>query len=687
MAKLKFYGNLILLLFFLLSFNLKAQRRIPEKDPICKNPVKLLENVKNNHPRLLFGPEDIPYIKEKAKEGLGKNFWDMLLSYLPVCKPPTHRNFLKSGTDAQRQGLWRLPTVSLHYLLTGDKKSYEKAVGFLKLFMELPEWETGKERNSGMGAASIMVGVALTYDWLYNSLPTDFREKLRKKILYHARAMYYGGHLNYNHAVGYWQNDPLNNHRWFRNASLFLSTLAIYEGREEEKWIMKKALEEIELVHKYLPEDGSSHEGVGYMIFGGPMLLMPYIASDRCLGTNFLASSFFKNIGYFRMHTLTPGLNNSFLFGDGGGFGGYHAFLWKPVSYHKEKDVQDGLEKLFFIKEKKPFDFGWWNLLWYDPKNSGGNYKNIPKTAYFKNIGLVIVREGWDKNDTAVMFKCGPLGGYSLNKFRNEHNYCYVNVAHDDPDANSFTLFTKEKMVAETDRYSSSKKSKNYNTIIVDGEGQVVPGRKEGMVWSQPAVGNVDMTTLAYITKFKDSGDIVIVEGECGRSYRHLRKFRRTLVWIKRKYILILDEIISKGKSNITWLIQGPELVEIEKPKENKIFYYQLKNGDIHCNFKVYSEKEGFPEIKTSPADNHGKILGWKQLNLKFADVENMRIASIYTPWDENIDMVFLPENPKVARISIQGKNFKDEWVWETSEGLKEPSLLKGKVDGKEVTF
>ncbi|MCM8767357.1 MAG: heparinase II/III family protein [Candidatus Omnitrophica bacterium] len=675
----------VFIFFGFLVLNLFCQV-IPEKDPEWKEEVKLLPKVKNVHPRLLFGPEDLKSLKEKQNTEIGKIFWQMILDYLPVCKAPDHTNFLKDGTDAQRQGIWRLPTVALHYVLTGDKNSYEKALGYMKLFLSLPDWETTSEKNSGMGAASIMVGAALAYDMLYNDLPEDFREEFRKKLLYHARWMYYGGHLNYNRATGYWQNDPGNNHRWFRNAGLFLSILAIYEEKDEEKFIMEKALEEIKLVHKYLPEDGSSHEGPGYIIFGGPLLLFPYIASDRCLGTNFLSHQFFKNVGHFRIHTLTPGFEDVFSFGDCAGFGGYHSFLWKSVSYHKEKDVQNGLEKFFSLK-KDAFDFGWWNYLWYDPTNCGGNYKNLSKTAYFPDIGVVIIRDGWEKENSGVMFKSSPFGGFSLNKFRNENNFKYINVAHDDPDANSFIIYTKGRFVATTDGYSKNKKSANHNTILVDGKGQVAPGRKEGGTWSQPATGQFDMTQLAYITKFKDMGDVVIAEGEAGRSYQNLKKFRRSFIWVNKKYLLVLDEISSRGKSTITWLMQGPEVIEIEKSSDFKKFYYQLKNENVFCDFKIISEKEGTPEIKISPADNHGKILGWKQLNLNFKDIDNLRIVSVYSIWGEKIEIEFEPVDNKNSKIIVKGPSFKDEWIWETVESLKEPSKIKGNLNGKEYQF
>ena len=230
-------------------------------------------------------------------------------------------------------------------------------------------------------------------------------------------------------------------------------------------------------------------------------------------------------------------------------------------------------------------------------------------------------------------------------------------------------------------------KNQQITIQYFDGKGQMAPGRPEGGVWSQPATGSTDMTELAYITKFKDSGDIVIAEGEAGRFYQGLRKYRRSFIWVNKKYLLVLDEIVSRSKSNITYLMQGPELIEIEKKPDNKNFTYQLKNENVTCDFKIISEKEGNPEIKTSPADSGGKILGWKQLNLNFKDVGSMRIASVFDIWDEKVNIEFEPIDERSAKIIVKGKSFKDEWIWKTAEGLKEPSSIKGNINGKEYEF
>ncbi|NQT88805.1 DUF4962 domain-containing protein, partial [bacterium] len=331
---------------------------VPVSDPAEANPVSLVEAVRGKHPRLLFGAEDVATLKAFTTHEKGKALFDRLLKYVPVCKAPTHRNFLKDATDGQRQGFWRMPTVGLHYVLTGERPSLDNATGFLKMLLELEHWETGKELDCGMSAANIMVGAALCYDWLYHDLDPAFREDVRKKLLFHARAMYHGGHLNKVKSIGYWQADPANNHRWHRNVGMTLCALAVCEGRPDEQWILRKVSDELAFVAKWLPEDGTSHESPSYLAFGASHLTLAMQASDRCFGTKYLDQPFFRNVPSFRLHAVLPGLKDAFCFGDGGGFGGYNNFTFKCAAQHRLADAQDGLWRLY-ENVPKAFEFTW----------------------------------------------------------------------------------------------------------------------------------------------------------------------------------------------------------------------------------------------------------------------------------------------------------------------------------------
>ena len=647
---------------------------VPEKDPKVEDPARLIDAVMGRHPRLLFSAEDIPAMRAFAR-GEGKVFFDKLVQYLPVCKAPGHTKFLRDGTDAQRQGYWRTPTAALHYVLTGEKKSLDQAVGFLKKFLALKHWEEGGERDSGMGAANIMVGAALAYDWCHDALEPDFREAVRKKLLWHARAMYHGGHLRKNRgATHYWQNDPQNNHRWHRDAGLALCILAAYSGKGEEDWILTKTFEELEFIHAWLPPDGTSHESPSYLIFGGSHLTIAMQASDRCFGTKYLDHPFFKNVAMFRMHTLTPGLKDAFGYGDGGGLGGYNNFLFKCTAKHRLADVQAGLWRMFHLNPNA-YDFAWFSLVWFDPTVKGGSLEKLPKTAFYPDVGVALLRDGWEENDVGAMFKCGPYGGYKLNEYRNSNDFRYINVAHDDPDVNSFVLYARGEFLAETSRYSKKKLTSSHNTILVNGKGQ----RGEGQGWTQPFKrGDKDMTKVGIVTTWKDAGDVVVVEGEGGGAYPDLTRYRRAFIWVKGAYVLVLDDVRADKDVEIAWLVQSGKLQPLDRAKD----HYLLIKKDANCEIAVVSEPTLSASVATSTADHRGKRLGWQQLRLK-GKAAALRVASVYDLWGRGLDLKLTCEGPDAATVAITGKNVADTWSWRAPPDGAAPSALTARRGGK----
>ena len=679
---------------------------MPEEDPEVKAPVELSEEGRGGHPRLLFGEDDIPRIRDCAR-GAGSGFFEKLEDYLPYCGPPERPGFLGDATDAQRQGLWRLPTAALHYVITGEEDSLEKARGFLRMLLDLDNWEKGKETDSGMGAANIMIGAALAYDWLYQDLDPEFREKFRKKLLFHARSMYYRGHLKRSRATHYWQQDPQNNHRFHRNAGMTLCVLAAHTGSPEEEWILKKTFEELRFIRRWLPPDGSCHEGPTYFIFGGNHLMLGMHAADRCFEADFLDHPFFRNAPSFRLHTLSPGMKTTFPFGDGGGFGGYSDFLFRCTGRHDLADRQAGLLRLW-DRHPNAFRYPWPTLIWFDRGLEKGSVDDLPNTAFFPDLSLALIREGWETGDVGAMFKCAPYGGWTLNEYRNENDFHYINVAHDDPDANSFLICADGELLAETSRYSKKKLTASHNTLLVGGRGQ----RGEGEGWTQPLRG--DMSGMAYVTAWKDAGDVVVVEGESGGAYPALRRYRRSFIWVKGGYILILDDVRAKKRTRLEWLVQSGKVEPVGGPRPGarmqegdagglapsgalelgKELRYRLRKGEATCEFEMAHAfdpialqevgLEGW--IGTSPADNRGKTLGWEQFRLQ-ARTDLLRLATAFNPWHhEKLDVTLERTGRGSALVTVTGPDFTDTWRWRPAEDNESPTHLTGRrEDGFEV--
>ncbi len=670
--------------------------KLPEADPAPTGPaVKFMPAVEGKHPRLLLTADRLPALKAFFNSPEGKLYHDQMIGYLAECKIP------KDGKTnhgwGQEVGLMAMPMIALHYTLTGDKKSFDQCMEYMKWLDGKDDWTDAKpddkELNSDTTASFTMVGASLMWDWLYNDLDPAFREKFRQTLWFHARAMYYGGHLAKNPGGDYWRGVPAYNHRWFRDWGLTLAATAASDGKPEDQWLLGQITKELQFMEDWLPIDGSQHEGPGYGSSAGALGLA-FQVSDDCYGTKHLASPFFKTVGEYAMHEATPGLKEALYFADCFTHAGsMHPFFLKTAALNKEPDVIDGIRQSLKINSTKfgVRDYAWMSLLCDDPALQGGSYKKMPTVGFFPDLGLMDVRDTWNDDAVAALFKCGPMGGYKANSWRKTEKektgvLPYVNVAHDHPDANSFALWSDGDYVAETDRYpmEPGKLSSSVNTILINGLGQAVVGRQQGDSWQQP--GNTDMTEMGKITAFKDAGDVVVVEGEAAGSYLDytdkmlkksrpaLDRFRRTFIFVKWSYVLVLDDVRSPKPVDITWLMQGAKLEKVDEAAGK----YRLSKGKSDCEFQLVADTAFKPVIGLSTANDHSKSLKWQQLQAT-ANGSAVRFASVFDPWHhKDLKVTLKADGPDKATVTVEFAGFTDTWDWQAATGKFTASTVHG---------
>jgi len=631
----------------------------PATDPVPDNPVDLVPALRDVHPRLLFTAADIPGMQARAVPAGGDShaFYERLLAYLGSSKPPTDSLWQSNDTEAQRQGFWRMPTVALHYVLTDNGTSFSRAKGYLQMLLDTDHWETGTEIDSGMGAANMLVGAALTFDWLYNDLDASFRTSFREKLLLQARRMYYGGHMQLNADSHYWQQDSQNNHRHHRDAGLVLAVLAVASAAEtDDDWILSKTWEELQFVHEWLPPDGSCHEGPTYMPFGYIYLTLAMDASDRCFGTDYLGHDFFRNAPGFRFASMTPNLLDTFSYGDtNGGTNFLNNYLLKMTARHRLADEQAAFFRAYAANANCA-EYGWSSIIWHDPTVPGGALANLPLVSYHSDLGLATMRDGWEAAGTVgAMFKCGPYGGARLNAYRNQNGYHYINIAHDDPDAGEFLIHVGNAPVARSDGYSYTKLTSGHNTIIVNGAGQ----KGEGHQWTQPLSG-VDMSQLAKVLRWSAADGVALVEGEAGAAYNGLARYRRTFIWVEGRYVLVLDDIRPTTSSEVTWLVQSPSVQVLDAGARR----YRLANGTARCDFQLASDRTLTATVGTSTALNRSTSLGLQQLQAR-ATVTAWRLATAFDPWQRgNVAVAIETQGADAATVTVAGPDFEDRWRW-----------------------
>ena len=225
------------------------------------------------HPRLLFSKQDMARWPATTRTEQ-KFIWDAGARYFNVCGSPVQARGepWNKGSGWQSVGWWRGTTTVLLYAKTGDKKYARHAIDLMMAMCKSEHWELGGEQDYGMGTGNIMATVAIIYDTTYDLLTEAQRKIVRKRLLLAADRFYNYGFNEFKKlpkaAVRYWQSDPQNNHRWHRLCGYVLGCLAIYGEEPGIDGYLDHAIKEARFVEKWLPEDGSCHESVGYQAFG-----------------------------------------------------------------------------------------------------------------------------------------------------------------------------------------------------------------------------------------------------------------------------------------------------------------------------------------------------------------------------------------------------------------------------------
>jgi len=195
---------------------------------------------------------------------------------------------------------------------------------------------------------------------------------------------------------------------------------------------------------------------------------------------------------------------------------------------------------------------------------------------------------------------------------------------------------------------------------------------------------------MGKITAFKDAGDVVIVEGEAAGSYLAytdrktqrsrpaLDRFRRTFVWVKGSYILVLDDVRAPQPVDVTWLMQGAKLETIDRAQGR----YRLSKNKAQCEFQLVADVPLKGKIGVSTANDHSKLLGWQQLQAT-AKAEAVRFVSVYDPWHhKDLRVTLVPDGRDKATVTVQSAGFKDTWQWQAAAGKLETATLRGSRQG-----
>ncbi len=495
----------------------------------------MLPELADQHPRMLFTADDIPAMRERLQDDRVQAFYEP--AGVLTSTPPPFREGQRNGGAFRR-----LPAYALSHVLEPSPEKLAAIIEWLEVAT------TYEHCGVDLDAEYFMEGVALTYDWLYDELPEDLRERVRETIVRQASVVYEaslaghtGGGLSFQ-----------QNHYWFAHLSLILAASAVYgEVPEAREWL-GWGWDRVERIFLTFSPDGAFHEGPAYWDFSMPTLYMLVSLYEELSGVDVpWADTGLRGQAVFRFHHVFPGMQQTAALEDTRfpkGLPPRHLLLWEAKRY-SDPVVQGIADLLTASPSSSAFSF----LYLDEDLEPADPFEAVPVAQYYFDVETAFARTSWDDDATWAALVSRPLGGHLWAELCDV--YGVGGTGHNHPEQGHFMLFGRGEVLVHDPGYTYEKLTRNHNTILVDGEGQF----GDGEMWPSPKPGR------ARITGFASEAGVTIVAADPSSAYPEelgLTRFDRTFVLAGPDLAVVHDRIEADQPRTFSWLLHHVGEVE-----------------------------------------------------------------------------------------------------------------------------
>ena len=542
--------------------------RNPVDVPDDKGTVCLVYSVRAGHPRLFVTKEDIPNIKSAAKTSARNTYWqtkedvDNLLHGAISFPNPTAVNGTENGWVISK-----VSQVAMLYLITGKKEYLDYTKKFLQKIIEYYRIRIDNNLNADWYVFP-QISTLCAYDWIYDALTQDEREKIGKPlyqvmmdIAWHGEGLRpqrirenTGG---YN--TGFYGTDALP---WYIAITFYND--GIDDARCEKMFQkglqlnMKMTQFRSELIGK---NGGGSTGCVGYALGAYPVADFNFIRSYRAATGIDMSQKLDYVLGYLNFidWNRLPG-NREFGFGDS-----YHYDCLLPekeINYHLREIAtlygsSPNVQRLLGLFNKKNYTerLPFMPFLQKYPQGTPGASSSGKGAMYFDGTGEVIMRSGTGADDTYALFVSGGRTSY-----------------HKHFDNNHFTIYKKGYRALDTgtrpepgwhlSHYYARTVAHNCVTIRMPDER--MPGYWGGGASTEnkfepiPNDGGQSSTLGSVLKEMRTTDDYVYLASDATKSYNSKKASLvvREFIYFYPDLFVVFDRVTATDKNYPkTWLI------------------------------------------------------------------------------------------------------------------------------------
>ena len=498
------------------------------------------------HPRILASASDFERIRELSKTDETLKSWIEQIRVKANWSLETPRYSVDVGGRFNgTNGSTCLP-AALMYQLTGDTQYADKVYAHLSGICDFADWHPGHF----LDAAGIMQNVSIAYDWIYDALTPEQRNKIADAIynkgVLAGLGSYHGTsegiqspQFSIWHRSGWIDSD--NNWNAVCNAGITIASIAVadnpaYQASVEE--VLGYIIRGIEKGVRCYAPDGGYAESTSYWSYGTTNLSLMIAALDSAMGTDYglFQSPGLDVTGYFPNYM--EGAKGSFNYHDAGeGFTGTDTLMWFG------KKLQDpdlaGIRYNDIINGRKALSI--YDILFYDPENLSTDVA-LPPDKLFSAIDTLSMRSSWT-DDNAIF---AALHGGS-----NTVNHCNLDSGTFVMDAGGVRWFCDlgsdyynlpgyfETGVGGRRWNYYRQRAEGHNAVLIN------PG------YSEDQIINSTSKITAFVSKPRGSYAVV----DLTDAYRNDVTSAQRGMWLtnNRKALIVQDEIQMPQTSDFWW--------------------------------------------------------------------------------------------------------------------------------------
>lgn len=596
--------------------------------------------------------------------------------------------------------------LSLAYLLTGQDQYLKEAKRWIFTAVGYDVWGYGFLVDVDLSASWLLYGLGLSYDWIKDYLDEDERKLFLDKLILQGNKIFDYGQENKGNC---WSTDYWQNHNWINYSGLLTTAYAIKDEHDGAKVWIKEIVENFDYIMDVMPKDGSNYEGTGYWRYAVNFFLVAADLIRQFEGLDLYKRDYLKNTFWFKLYQTAPNWEENINFSDvhdtrsSHSISAYYKFASEYGNEYSQWMGEEVRTKYLFREayESKLFPGimpeAFMELIWYNPEVKTRHPKDLPLTRFWPDLGLTVIRSGWERDSIHFSFKSSAPGGniqwkesWKLNK---ANNWRTRSLTHYHVDFNHFILKAFDSSLAIDEGFYRTSQAKVHSLITVDGLGCLGEEIwKEGSL-SDPALfdlnskgifnvwRDVPEESVAEIEHYSSENGYTYVVGESSKMYykeSNLTRNARNVLYSERGYFIIFDELESSDKHTYTWRMQAEQFAD--EIREND---FEIKNGkgvlNVYCHattdISSTSEETVLNEIMTPqrPKDIREIILKTLLLNNK-EKVDNMVYLNVLAPrsaFGEEFIKVKKINNASVIGVEILGEDFEEIFLFALNGEIK----------------